>query len=165
MPLNYKEDGTKPQPQSHGPVLHQPGEGDKKNSKFAIILLIVVAVAAGAFFVFKYDLLKQNKSAQLTPVAPPEKSIVAVPDTSVHGAQMPPADTLGKPPLDSAKGGNVSDTAGHSGAGLKIHPPEEVQTGNYTIYISRHKTKEVADSEAGKWHEAGYETKVSEADG
>ena len=39
------------------------------------------------------------------------------------------------------------------------------QTGDYTIYIARHKSKEVADEEAGKWNEAGYETTVTEYDG
>jgi hypothetical protein len=164
MPLNYKEHGTKPQPQSRGPVLHQPGDSDKKSSKLMIILLIVVVIAAVVFFVFKYDLLKQNKSAQMMPATQPEKSVEAVPDTASHAVQAPPTDTSMKPPVDSAKGGGAVDSASHSAAGLK-RPPAELGTGNYTIYISRHKTKEVADSEAGTWRDAGYETNVSEADG
>src|SRR5690242_7169923 len=163
MPLNYKENGTKPQPQSRGPVLHQPGDGDKKSSKLMIVLLVVVVIAAAAFFVFKYDLVKRNSSAQQTPVAQPEKSIIAAPDTASHAVQVPPADTSPRTPVESTNGGAV-DTAPHNAAGLK-RPPAELAAGSYTIYISRHKTKEVADSEAGTWRDAGYEANVSEADG
>src|SRR5690349_10215578 len=155
MPLNYKENGTKPQPPSRGPVLHQPGDGDKKSSKLMIILLVVVVIAAAVFFVFRYDLLKRNKSAQLTPAVEPEKSIIAAPDTVSRSLQVPPADTSPKPAVDSAKGG-VMETAPHSAAGIK-RAPADLSAGNYTIYISRHKTKEVADSEAGTWRDAGYE--------
>jgi hypothetical protein len=155
MPLNFKgEEDTSDKQSAQGPILHKPGEVNQGTSKVMIIILVMVVLIAGGYFGYKYDLLKLRKQQQPATVVSAEKSV------SENTGQPQQTQT----PVDSAQRVNDSVMPTNKPQ-TENHPSVFSGAGNYTIYISRHKTKEVADSEAGKWNQAGYETTVTEFEG
>ena len=155
MPLNFKGDEeTSDQQGSKKPILHQPGEVNQGTSKLIVILLVVAVLAAGGFFVYKYDVLRLRKTKQPAVNEPAEKP------APQHPEQSPQT----QPPVDSAQRAHDS-VMPQSKPKAEERPVVPSSAGTYTIYISRHKTKEVADAEAAKWNQAGYETTVTEYEG
>lgn len=163
MPLDLKEEGDI-RSSIPSPVLHQPGNGKSGAMKVILIILAVVAVGAGAYLVYKSNLFSR-RGTQRTVASQPSQP----PATTELRAGNAPSSEEPKPE-EAAQVKNQQTNA----AKAQVMPPPQKQAarqrpspaeGNYTIYIGRHRTKEVADGEAGAWNGAGYETTVTELDG
>ncbi len=160
MPLDFKEKGdiSEKKHNNEGPILHQPGELKPGISKIMIILFLVVIIIATTFFLIKYDVFKRIKSQQTMNVETPSKSN----EPKVENQFLKSAPSNDDSTTSMTKGNEVPIP-------INEHIQEKselpVQSENYTIYIARHHSKEIADQEAERWKEAGYETTVTEYDG
>ncbi len=171
MPLNIDDpDRISEQENSEtGPDLHEPPKSAARKLPTPVIIAVLslLIVAAGAYLVWQLDLLGLNS-------ARPELSPQAGANENANPPAVVPADTSStthqdvtlqpeQPQHDVGKTGPAVES--RAPAVEKSVPPQAQHTGTYTIYISRHRSKETADEEASRWKEAGYETFVSTDEG
>ena len=152
MPLNFKENENQENEAraERTPILHQPGQRKKISRKLAIVVIVLCCILLAGVWGYKSGLLKK----------------LTQPSRDVSADQRPTSSE------GSAVKGVVPDTMSASLREEKASPAKQPlaaalvpSPGNYTIYIGRHRTRSIADEEAMRWTDAGYQSFVTVADG
>ncbi len=183
MPLSLREnrDQHNKSGSSSGPILHEPKESMSRRSKMIGLTVAVVVVIIVAGILYKTEHLgnKRNASEQylLRPVdtmkaAFEESSAVATPvERAQNGAVEQGAYKKQSLQQSDHKTSHINNTSvkklqAQTTTGIeKKSAPRQLHTAQFTIYIGTYKSKSIAEQEAQRWNEAGYEAFVREFSG
>jgi len=184
MPFDFKnpeEEQQEQAPEKPQPILHKPRASGLPWKRIILIVGGILVLCAVAFIVFKTNLLKKKKAeppkivetvtpqkadttAQVTaqPAPPPETNPPQVREEPKKPPlkKVEPTPRKGLPPV-------VRKEPKKETAPPKISKPPSapVGSGQYTIFIGSFKQKSLADDEASRWNEAGYQAFVTERKG
>lgn len=112
--------------------------------KIVVIVLVVLAVGVGGFFMYKAG--KLPFLSKKTP--PPQQTEVALPE------QMAPPPAATPPPTP------VTTTAPSTKKTATSLKP--IGTGSFTVSIASFRSKQTANEEASRWTNAGFPAMVTE---
>ena len=170
MPLNVqnREFVTPNDDSGPKPILHTP----KKNYPVIKYILqgafIVLVVASAVFLVYIIALRQLGKEPTIA-----EETVVSAVDTGLMVYKEPISEEvtpqekpLIKPAEEPALEQAVitpTDEVKPPAEKPAVRPDMTMTRGSYTVYIASHKIREPADDEVQRWHEAGYEAMVVEA--
>lgn len=152
MPLNFNENEN-PEKEHHaerGPLLHQPGRQKSVPMKSAITVIVLCTILLGGAWAYKSGLIK--KFTQPRRDVPVAQAVSPVDDSPSVEAEFDTSHPMSTAPQPLVEQKPFAATIVPSG-------------GVYTIFIGRHRTQAIADTESGRWLEAGYQSFVSESDG
>ncbi|HEV8539095.1 MAG TPA: SPOR domain-containing protein [Bacteroidota bacterium] len=167
MPLNFKEDGDEGVQKQQDPVLHEPGGLKKSNWKIVAVVLVILALAGAASYIYFPDILERQSTQQQQPRTEP-----VMQEAAKQPDSLPSISPQTTPPAESTRVDSTAKTLDSAAIGL-LPPIQDtvqqatapVQTGKYTIFVARFRSKDKADTVAAKWERAGQRTEVTESEG
>jgi septal ring-binding cell division protein DamX len=173
MPFNFKENGTDLNESPRKPILYQPAEAKGAAPKLVITLVLIVVLAGAAYLLYQSGLLGEqtifhpsiNQPVESLMAAPPETlTLVSPRETLVSAATTHLADST----LQQSKTNSADSAAAPSSSG--DHKKEEradssAQAGDYTIYVARFRSKDLAEREADKWQISGSGVMITKHEG
>ena len=178
MPFDFKdaEEGQQERPQERPqPILHKPRISTAPARSLVIAVIAVVVIGVGAIIAIKSGIFKKKKTEPPTVVHTMtgqqadtlgNQAVVPEPQFTEEPKNIEPSNPqrIHESKTVSMKKEKNKEKTGpqHPTSEGKSLPPPDASTGDFTIFIGSFKSKALADGEANRWNEAGYQAFVTE---